>query len=463
MRIDRSLAGALARSLRGGLRLFMLRSAPRSDFAPSAELFALLVALDVVLLFVFAVAAVGLAGDLNIHELPRTLVFVPLVLALGMVGARFDAEGELLRLPVALAAAGLAFTALTSALYLLAQRQWLPFAETYWAYFDYFMLAWSGAVVIVAVMRLTSGAVWARALVGVAGVVLLVAPALWIPMGLLWMPRYDESAGYATGSFYSLAAESSFYAQFDALERELSNLEPERPGIADIYLVAAALYAGEDVFMKEVQMIAQLFRERFDAEGRTVRLVNNPKTIEDYPVASVTSLREALAHVGATMNTAEDVLVLYLSSHGSDKHELVVDFRPLHFSPITPRALKSALDESGIRWKVVVVSACYSGGFIDALKDPRTMVLTASSADRQSFGCGHLSDATYLAQALFGEALRHTFSFEAAFGTALASIEKWEREKRFTPSQPQMHVGAEIRTKLAELERQLTAQRARAK
>lgn len=463
MRVDRALPGAVVRSLVGGFRLFTLRPARRSDFAPSAELFALLVSVDLLLLFTVAVAAVGLQGELNLYELPRALMFVPMVLALGVIAARSDEEGEVLRVPVALAAVTLIFTMFTSALYLLAMRQWLPFAETYWAYFDYFTLAWSGVVVVIAVMSLTSGRRAARAMAAIAGVVLLVLPSLWLPMGLLWMPRYDDSSGYASASFHSLAAESSFYAQHEALDRALAAVEAERPGIADIYLVAAALYAGEDVFMKEVEMISTLFNERFDTGGRTVRLVNNGKTIHKYPVASLTSLRETLAYVGETMNRDEDVLVLYVSSHGSEKHELTVDFRPLRFSPITPASLRSALDESGVKWKVVVVSACYSGGFIDALRDEHTMVITASSAERQSFGCGNLSDATYLAQALFGEALMHTYSFEAAFEHARGLIGKWEQEKNFTASEPQIHVGAAIRTKLSELERRLASRTAQAK
>ena len=463
MQAERPLVRALAQSLRGAWRLFTLRRASRDDFTPAPELFALLVVLDLLLLFVFALMAVGLSGDLNLYELPRALVFVPLALVVGMIAARFDPEREILRLPVALAAAGLLFTIATSGMYLLAQRQWLPFAETYWSFFDSFSLAWSGAVVIASALWLTAGALWARALVGVAGIVLLVLPSLWLPMGLLWMPRYDESTGYATASFHSLAAESSFYAQHQALERELSGVQPERPGVTDLYLVAAGLYAGEDVFMKEINMITTLFRERFDTEGRTVTLVNNPKTLHERPIASITSLRESLAHIGATMNTEEDVLVLYVSSHGSEKHELSVDFRPLRFSPITPASLKAALDESTIRWKVVVISACYSGGFIDMIKDERTMVITAARADRQSFGCGALSDATYLAQALFGQALKETYSFETGFQKARALIEKWEKEKNFTPSEPQMHAGAEIRAKLAEVEGRLAARTARTK
>jgi hypothetical protein len=455
MPIDYPLRSALAASLRGAWRLFTFRRAARASFVTSAELFAMLVLLDLILLFAFAVGVVGFQGEVNLYELPRALMFVPLVLTLGVLASRMEERGDLLLLPVALASVGLLFTVLTSGMYLLAQRQWLPFAESYWAYFDYVTLAWSAMVVVWAAATLLSAAAWKRALVGIAGIFLLVLPSFWLPIGLIWMPRTDDRAGYAAGSFHSLAAESAFYAQQDALGRELSKLEAERPGVADLYLVAAGFYAGEDVFMKEVRMIADLFSQRFDAAGRTVLLVNNPKTLHEYPIASLTSLREALAQVGSTMNTAEDILVLYVSSHGSDKHELVVDFRPLRFSPITPEALKSALQESGVRWRVVIVSACYSGGFVDALKDERTMVITASSAARQSFGCGASSDATYLAQALFGEALKKTYSFEAAFADARKLIEQWEREKSYESSQPQIHVGSEIRKKLQEVERRL--------
>lgn len=457
MSIDRPFLRALARSLHGGWKLFALRRAPREDFLPSPELFATLVVLDVLLLFLFAFAAVGLEGELNMYELPRALMFVPLALALGMVARQVDRQGDLLRLPVALAAAGILFTLVTSALYLLAQRQWLPFLETYWSYFDYFWLAWSAVVVVFAAVTLLSGAMISRAFIGLAGVVLLVLPSYWLPMGLVWSPRYDESGAHAMTSFHTLAHEDAFYAQHHALERELAALEPERSGMPDVYVLAAGLYAGEDVFMKEIRMITALLGERFDARGRTVTLINNPKTIQEHPVASLTSIQEALRHIGTVMNTDEDVLVLYISSHGSDKHELVVDFRPLRFVPVRPKTLRAALDESGIRWRIVVLSACYSGGFIDALKDERTLIITASSADRQSFGCGNLSDATYLAQALFGDALKKTYSFEAAFEQARTTIEHWEREKGYVASQPQLYVGAQIRAKLAELERRLSS------
>ena len=249
--------------------------------------------------------------------------------------------------------------------------------------------------------------------------------------------------------------ERGFYAQQDVLRKTLASVQDGRPGIADIYLLAAGLYAREDVFMKEVRQIAELFRERFDAGGRSVVLLNNPQTLDTHPVASLTSITAALKRIGGQMNREEDLLVMYLSSHGSESHRLSVEFWPLRLQQIDPPALKKALDASGIKWRVIVVSACYSGGFVAPLQDEHTMIITASSAKRQSFGCGSASDSTWLAQALFNEELRKTWSFETAFGHARKSIAERERAQGYEPSEPQFFAGAEIRKKLAEIEARL--------
>ena len=82
-------------------------------------------------------------------------------------------------------------------------------------------------------------------------------------------------------------------------------------------LVGFAGYASEDVFYKELGVIDPLMRERFDAEGRSVLLVNNPKTVLQLPIASNTHLRRSLRAIGQKINRDEDVVVLYLTSHGS--------------------------------------------------------------------------------------------------------------------------------------------------
>ena len=106
----------------------------------------------------------------------------------------------------------------SSALHLpVAQYGWLPLLEIYWEYFDYLAITWSVVVIVVAIWRLVGRAQPEKTIIAVVALVLLVAPNFWAPQGLVWAPRPDESAGVAA-SFHSLAEESAFYAQQDALE-----------------------------------------------------------------------------------------------------------------------------------------------------------------------------------------------------------------------------------------------------
>jgi hypothetical protein len=117
------------------------------------------------------------------------------------------------------------------------------------------------------------------------------------------------------------------------------------------------------------------------------------------------------------------------------------------------------LDGAGIKWRIIVVSACYSGGFIDPLKDEYTLIMTASAADRTSFGCGSESDATYFGDALFGHAFRVEDSFVKAFAEAKARIEARERAEELRPSEPQLFVGQAMAAKLPKLEAELRTRR----
>jgi hypothetical protein len=444
----------LLRDLRGGVRLAALQRVARADFVATPEAFALLVASNLVVLLLLGLATTGLDGRFNYFELPRALMGVPLVLAFGLLVARVnDDPASMLMLPVALTAAGTVIGIVVGAVDLLA-RAVEPGPGEYWSRLHYFAYGWWIVVIAVTVWRLAPTNLKRRAGNVAAGLVLIVLPGWLLPQGYLWVPAHDSEAGYRPG-MWALADESGFYAQHDMLASALADLRPERRGIPDLYVIAAGLYASEDVFMKEVKVIEALFRERFDADGRVLALINNPQTVHEYPVASLTSLAAALKRVGSLMNPDEDVLVLYVSSHGTEAHKLSVDFWPLRLDYVDPAALKRMFHESGIKWKIVVVSACYSGGFIEPLKDEHTLIITASRADKQSFGCGSDSDATYLAKALFDEELRGSYSFEQAFENARRSIARREKEQNFAPSEPQIYVGGAVREKLRQVERRL--------
>lgn len=266
----------------------------------------------------------------------------------------------------------------------------------------------------------------------------------------LWLPAYDEQeAGEASREDrFPLASEDAFYLQPQLLEQQLAALEGGRPGTIDLYFVGAAGYAGQDVFMKEVRAVARLFAERFDTQGRSVTLINNPATVAEVPIASTTSLRRAFGRVAEIMDRDEDILFLFLTSHGSQDHRFSLDFWPLRFNALDPQRLRELLDESGIARRVIVVSACYSGGFIDALRDDNTLVIAASAPDRNSFGCSNEAEFTYFGKAYFDEALRRTRSFIDAFEIARPLIAQREQEQDFKSSDPRISIGQNIRPAL---------------
>jgi hypothetical protein len=188
-------------------------------------------------------------------------------------------------------------------------------------------------------------------------------------------------------------------------------------------------------------------------------LINNPRTMLETPFATVSNLRATLSAIGDIIDPDDDVVMVYLSSHGSRDHKLSIQFPPLQLDALGPADLKQMLDDAGIKWRIIVVSACYSGGFIDPLKDDHTLIMTAAAADRTSFGCGAGSAATYFGDALFQHGLRFEDSFVKAFEQAKKLIAERERAEKREPSNPQMFIGDAMAAKLPQLEAELRARR----
>lgn len=244
-------------------------------------------------------------------------------------------------------------------------------------------------------------------------------------------------------------------AQSQALADELQALRPQRPGVVDMYVLTFAPDANA-VFRRESAVVAEVMGQRFDAVGRTVELVSHRDEAARPAWATLLNLRRALKRVAALMNRDEDVLFIHLSSHGARNAELVPDFWPLHVEPLTPALLKQWLDEEGIRWRVVSVSACYSGSWIAPLSGDGTLVLTAADADHTSYGCGRRSEMTFFGRAMYDEQLRRTGSFEQAHAAARTVIAQREKAagKEDGFSNPQIAVGAGIARRLQVLQAQ---------
>ena len=204
-------------------------------------------------------------------------------------------------------------------------------------------------------------------------------------------------------------------------------------------------------------MVSQLLQERFDAQGRVIHLLNHAETAASHAWATPQNLQRAITGLAERMDSDNDVLVIYMTSHGARNHELAAAHWPLQVPPATPEMLRAALDEAGIRHRVIAVSACYSGGWIEPLATDSTLIMTAADATHTSYGCGTRSELTFFGRAVFNEQLRQTHSFTQAFEKAVPLIAQREVEagKADGFSNPQIRVGTQIAPVLQALEKRL--------
>lgn len=240
------------------------------------------------------------------------------------------------------------------------------------------------------------------------------------------------------------------FAQSYMFSDELRGILSSTPGIPHLYAIGFAGDGDEPVFHNEVEYLKRLLAERFGSKGRVLELINSPRTYQVIPLATLTNLANAIGGITERMDRDNDILLVFLTSHGSEDHELYVKLGDLPLDQITPRKLRSALDAARIRWRVIVISACYSGGFIPALREPHTLIITAARADRPSFGCGSDSQLTWFGKAFLVDALNHTTDFHAAFDEAKRHIAQWEKAEHEQPSDPQLWEGPLIAAKLAQ-------------
>lgn len=240
--------------------------------------------------------------------------------------------------------------------------------------------------------------------------------------------------------------------QAAAMGEALAALAPQRPGQLDVYLIAASLW-GDPVFEREATQGADALRTHLGTNGRSIVLSAGGQVTRSLPAATPTNIAAAVGRVGALIDPDEDLVVLFLTSHGSSDGAMAIREESRLGGQMRPVHLRDMLIAAGVRNRVVIVSACYSGAFIAPLMNDNTIVLTASQSDRSSFGCQPERDWTFFGDALFAQSLPRESSLIAAFDRAKGLIAQWERERNLTPpSNPQRFIGARAQAMLSSAE-----------
>ena len=239
-------------------------------------------------------------------------------------------------------------------------------------------------------------------------------------------------------------------AQPALMDEAIEGLKPQVRGETDVYAIGIAGYAEQDVFIKELDGALAALDKVLPLRDRTLRLVNHVDTADRTPAAMRANFAAAVRAVARKMDRDEDVLLLFMTSHGS-QDGVALELPGLVNVDLAPEDVAAVLDREGIRNRIVVVSACYSGVFVKPLANDNTIVLTAADDKSTSFGCSNEREWTYFGDALFNHGLRPDASLEQAFADARAKIGEWETRDGLPPSNPQAHFGPELTAKLARI------------
>lgn len=174
-------------------------------------------------------------------------------------------------------------------------------------------------------------------------------------------------------------------------------------------------------------------------------------TMVDYSlrpdVAQPTKASVVLDGLNAAAARGTGGCLLYFTSHGVPTALVFGDE-----APMTPDMMANMVRAAcGTRPTVVIISACYSGIFINALAASNRMVLTAASRERPSFGCS--ADETWpWFDGCVIETLPTASDFLALAAATRACVARKEVEQGVSPaSEPQMFVGAEMQLRLPTL------------
>lgn len=235
------------------------------------------------------------------------------------------------------------------------------------------------------------------------------------------------------------------------LTAALAALRPQRKGVIDAYVVSAALDS-DAVFGREAREAGKVLTRRYDAAGRSIVLAGTDgRAPSALAMGTPRSLARALTRVAEVMDKSEDVLILYLTSHGAQVGIAYHDGDE-GFGLITPRRFAAFLDELGIRKRMLILSACYSGIFVSTLSNDDTALLTAAASNRTSFGCRAENDWTFFGDALVNHALRKPQPLDDALTEARVTISDWEMANSLPSSMPQATFGEAVEAWLIPLE-----------
>jgi hypothetical protein len=224
--------------------------------------------------------------------------------------------------------------------------------------------------------------------------------------------------------------------QLDAVEAGLQTLPAGQKGT--VYL-GFAMHSESKAFHGDVMLGLQRFKE-LNPNTFSIILSNKPETSTlEYPFATIYSMRQVFNKLAMIVPDKNVDIVLLASTHGNKELlSIHIDKYYTGINPIMLRDWFAPLSNKGANRSLLILSACYSGSFIDTLKAPNRTIMTSASATTTSFGCAYEDKNTYFVEALLNDKINPNEPVQNWFDRASKAVLNKEIEKSAGhPSTPQ--------------------------
>lgn len=371
-----------------------------------------------------------------VFDVPGSFAWLGLTVLGGLLVSRLlDRQVDALRFAVAFSLAGLVAMLLQDIATTYPQyAAWLP------AIVGIVVTAWAVAVTARLVIAAGEGISALRRLSALSVTLLVMF------IGIHGAGLHDR----AMIAYYSERA-SEDYREID--EESLWTAQPrlveaaiEQRGDGGVHVIGIAAGGVQDLFGREAGAASAMLQRRFAGEGDPIVLSNAWDDLEKLPLANRSNVAAVLAGIGEDFDPAGDLAVIYLTAHGGGDATLQTDLPDYtQLQAISASFLAKALNEAGISRRVIIVSACFAGAWIEPLASPDTIILAAARADRTSFGCDDRREFTFYGEALLASGLGEGGSLATAEAALEEAIAEAEAERGLEPSLPQVSVGAKMR------------------
>jgi hypothetical protein len=230
---------------------------------------------------------------------------------------------------------------------------------------------------------------------------------------------------------------ASLQAQLDRAEAALANTA----GIErTLVFVGAALHSQSTAFQSDILAMQQRLGG-FGMPMQSMMLSNPPKDQAAlFAAATQQNLNEVFFRVGAWSNKYPLTVVVLISSHGN-VDQLAINVADHAYPPIRSSVLDTWLRRINPSTPTaVLLSACHSGSFMPALRNGSRVVLTASAAERSSFGCSTKSTNTWFIESLLEQGMHPALSWSDSFARTAKRVDTKEKELKLVPSLPQASI-----------------------